>query len=48
VKSVAYFCGVLIWTVYFLRREAVVPFTVWNDDLRLQEWNTALLRLLGR
>jgi hypothetical protein len=48
VKSVAYLCGVLIWTVYFLRREAVVPFTVWDNDLRLQEWNTALLRLLSR
>ena len=48
VKSVAYLCGVLIWTVYFLRREAVVPFTVWGDDLRLQEWNTALLKLLSR
>jgi hypothetical protein len=48
VKSVAYLCGVLVWTVYFLRREAVVPFAVWNDDHRLQEWNTALLRILGR
>lgn len=48
VKSVAYLCGVLIWTVYFLRREAVVPFAVWNDDHRLQEWNTALLGVLGR
>lgn len=48
VKSVAYLCGVLIWTVYFLRREVTVPFTVLGDDLRLQEWNTALLKLLGR
>jgi hypothetical protein len=48
VKSVAYLCGTLIWTVYFLRREAPVPLTVWDDDLRLQEWNTALLRLLSR
>jgi hypothetical protein len=48
VKSVAYLCGVLIWTVYFLRREAPVPFTVLGDDLRLQEWNTALLKLLSR
>ncbi|HEX9120774.1 MAG TPA: hypothetical protein VF840_09565 [Terriglobales bacterium] len=48
VKSVAYLCGALIWTVYFLRREASVRFTVWDDNLRLQEWNTALLRLLGR
>jgi hypothetical protein len=48
VKSVAYLCGALIWTVYFLRREASVPFTVWDDNLRLQEWNAALLKLLGR
>jgi hypothetical protein len=48
VKSVAYLCGVLIWTVYFLRREVPVRFTVWDDDLRLQEWNTVLLKLLSR
>lgn len=48
VKSVAYLCGVLIWTVYFLRREAFVPFTVGDDDLRLQERNTALLKLRSR
>jgi hypothetical protein len=48
VKSVAYLCGVLIWTVHFLRREASVPFAVWDDNLRLQEWNTALLSILGR
>jgi hypothetical protein len=48
VKSVAYLCGVLIWTVYFLRREVPVPFTVYGDDLRLQEWNTALIKLLSR
>jgi hypothetical protein len=48
VKSVAYLSGVLIWTVYFLRREAPVRFTVWDDTLQLQEWNTALLRLLSR
>jgi hypothetical protein len=48
VKSVAYLCGVLIWTVYFLRREVSVPFTVHGDDLRLQEWNTALIKLLSR
>ena len=48
VKSVAYLCGVLIWTVHFLRREATVRLTVWDDDLRLQEWNTALLNLLSR
>jgi hypothetical protein len=48
VKSVAYLCGVLIWTVYFLRREASVPFAVGDEDLRLQEWNTALLGLLSR
>ena len=48
VKSVTYLFGVLIWAVYFLRREAVVPFTVCEDDLRLQEWNTTLLRLLSR
>ena len=48
VKSVAYLCAALIWTVYFLRREVSVPFTVWDEDLRLQEWNAALLRLLSR
>jgi hypothetical protein len=48
VKSVAYLFGVLIWTVYFLRREVPVPFTVYGDDLRLQEWNTALIKLLSR
>ncbi|MBZ5512165.1 MAG: hypothetical protein LAN70_13480 [Acidobacteriia bacterium] len=48
VKSVAYLCGVLIWTIHFLRREVSVPFTVYGDDLRLQEWNTALTKLLSR
>jgi hypothetical protein len=47
VKSVAYLCGAFIWTVYFLRREVPVPVTTVDDDLPLQEWNAALLRLLS-
>jgi hypothetical protein len=48
VKSVAYLSGTLIWTVHILRREAPVRLTAWDGDLRLQEWNTALLELLSR
>ena len=48
VKSVAYLCAALIWTVHLLRREASVPLAVSDDGLRLQEWNTALLGLLSR
>jgi hypothetical protein len=48
VKSVAYLCGVLIWTVYLLRREARASIAVAAEDLRLQDWNAALLKLLNR
>jgi hypothetical protein len=49
LKSVAYLCAVLTWTFYSLRREATITLSLrGDDDLRLQEWNTELLKLLGR
>jgi hypothetical protein len=48
VKSIAYLCCVIVWSVYLLRREARALIIVASDDLRLQEWNTALLKLLHR
>lgn len=48
VKGVAYLGGVLAWTVYLLRRESNSVSAIASDKLRLQEWNAALLKLLGR
>jgi hypothetical protein len=49
VKSLAYLCAVLTWTFYSLRHEAPIALSLrGDDDLRLQEWNTELLKLLGR
>ncbi len=48
VKSVAYVCAVLTWTIHMLRRESAVTTTLPGDDFRLQEWNDALLKLLSR
>jgi hypothetical protein len=47
VKSIAYLCGILTWTVHSLRREVSVTLTLRDGDLRLQEWNAALLKLLS-
>jgi hypothetical protein len=48
VKSVAYLCGVLLWTVHFMHREIPVWLTLRDDDHHLQEWNASLLELLRR
>jgi hypothetical protein len=48
VKSVAYLCGVVIWTVHFMHREVPVSLALRDDDHHLQEWNAALLKLLSR
>ncbi len=48
VKSLAYLGGVLTWTSYSVRRQVPVRLALRNNDLRLEEWNATLLKLLGR
>lgn len=48
LKGYAYLCAVVTWTVYSLRREGTVTLSLRTDDLRLQEWNAELLKLLGK
>ncbi len=48
VKSIAYLCGVSIWAVYLLKREATPVILGGRDDFALSEWNAALLKFLYR
>jgi hypothetical protein len=48
LKGYAYLCAVVTWTIYCLRREGTVTLSLRDDDLRLQEWNAELLKLLSK